>query len=627
MSNKLIKKYQKDREELINKKLLIPAGKYVKTDYIKSRQGDVITKQDCINDGYTYLSLRKFNTEKELNTLTELIESGDSCRYVLKPHSRNNPDAKRVIRKGGFVNSVHFFDKQYPPYFTCKSPSKGASWIVRLQDISGIFLKRLGIRRKAKLQSFIEGIPYVDPVAKRKQERAEELKRKKEEKKQKGGEKYFQQEVEIPEDIKAALSNLYYNERNYVGRTKLYNLSVSRGIKATQRQVGKWLNQQEINQLYSNPKRKAVVKVMYPKKQGHVQADLVDVQPIAGKNHQKHYILFAIDLYTKYAWGIPVTDKSAEQMEKAFKRLIKQMRDTDRIPSILQTDNGSEFKVIEIETLLRENHIKHIFSKPYHSTSQGAIERFNQQFRAMFKKHNEIYHDDNWYDALPEFIKHYNDTKHNITKMKPKDLKEHNQEVTKRLFEEAKVRANYIGENEEFEIGDRVRIRINNKDTNRKIGHKKGPNWSREVYTIIKKVKPDLRYKNPLEATFYFVDRKPDKLYDHDLQKIDGDIEKIPDNLKKPDKINDDFYDDEDEEMERAVEDLLDVLHDEAEDDEEPAPAEHIAEAPAAPAPPPRRVIHRRPPRRREVEPVELDDEEDRLPIALRNHRRAAHRD
>ena len=69
------------------------------------------------------------------------------------------------------------------------------------------------------------------------------------------------------------------------------------------------------------------------------QADLVDVQCISESNDGYKHILTCIDVLSKYAWAIPLKNKSGTSLVNAFKQIFE----SGRKPEKLQTDKGSEF--------------------------------------------------------------------------------------------------------------------------------------------------------------------------------------------------------------------------------------------------------------------------------------------
>ena len=69
------------------------------------------------------------------------------------------------------------------------------------------------------------------------------------------------------------------------------------------------------------------------------QADLADLSKLS-KSNDKH-LLCIIDVFSKYAWVVPIQDKTGKTLVIAFKTVLK----SGRSPKSLQTDKGTEFKI------------------------------------------------------------------------------------------------------------------------------------------------------------------------------------------------------------------------------------------------------------------------------------------
>ena len=70
--------------------------------------------------------------------------------------------------------------------------------------------------------------------------------------------------------------------------------------------------------------------------------DLADMQSLSRKNKDIKYLLYAIDLYSKYAFVIPLKDKKGISIVNAFNKRIKQ---SNRKPNKIWVDQGGEFYI------------------------------------------------------------------------------------------------------------------------------------------------------------------------------------------------------------------------------------------------------------------------------------------
>ena len=68
--------------------------------------------------------------------------------------------------------------------------------------------------------------------------------------------------------------------------------------------------------------------------------DLADMQSLSRKNKGIKYLLCAIDLFSKYAFVIPLKDKKGINIVNAFDKIIKQ---SNRKPNKIWVDQGGEF--------------------------------------------------------------------------------------------------------------------------------------------------------------------------------------------------------------------------------------------------------------------------------------------
>ena len=69
-------------------------------------------------------------------------------------------------------------------------------------------------------------------------------------------------------------------------------------------------------------------------------ADLDDMQLISKFNERFRFLLCVIDIYTKYAWVIPLKDKKGITITDAFQKMLKK---SNRKPNKIWVDKGSEF--------------------------------------------------------------------------------------------------------------------------------------------------------------------------------------------------------------------------------------------------------------------------------------------
>ena len=215
--------------------------------------------------------------------------------------------------------------------------------------------------------------------------------------------------------------------------------------------------------------------------------DLAEMQSLSKKNKGIKYLLCAIDLFSKYAFVIPLKDKKGISIVNAFNKIIKQ---SNRKPKKIWVDQGSEFYNRVFKKWLSGNDI--IMYSTFNEGKSVVAERFIRTLKNKLYKHMTAINKNVYYDVLDDV--NNNNTKHNTIKMKPKDVKN---DTTK---SNAVARNNrvYIDEHNKksarYNVGDRVRI------SKFKNIFDKGytPNWSREIF-IVNKINDTVPYTQNLK--------------------------------------------------------------------------------------------------------------------------------
>ena len=280
------------------------------------------------------------------------------------------------------------------------------------------------------------------------------------------------------------------------------------GLSSTNEDLANELHKRIIR----NFKRRKVIPVSVDNIWG---ADLADMQLISKQNKGYRFLLCVIDLYSKYAWVVPIKDKKGDSLVAAFQKILK----SGRKPSKIWVDRGSEFYNSKMTAFLKDNDIDR-----YSTFNEGksvVAERFIRTLKSKLYKHMTSMSKNVYIDALPAIVEEYNNTYHSTIKMKPVEVTDGSVDYS-------------IGENKKppkFKVGDRIRI------SKYKSLFTKGymPNWIEEIF-VIKEVKKTVPY------TYVIEDLQGDTidgtLYEQELQKTKQEVYRIEKVLRtKGDKL------------------------------------------------------------------------------------------
>ena len=103
-------------------------------------------------------------------------------------------------------------------------------------------------------------------------------------------------------------------------------------------------NQQLAEELHKPIIKKFKKKVHSPFKDNIWGDDLADMQLLSRYNKGIKFLLCVIDIFSKYAWVVPLKDKKGVSIVAAFQSILKQ---SNRKPNKIWVDKGSEFYNVE----------------------------------------------------------------------------------------------------------------------------------------------------------------------------------------------------------------------------------------------------------------------------------------
>ena len=204
--------------------------------------------------------------------------------------------------------------------------------------------------------------------------------------------------------------------------------------------------------------------------------DLIDRSNLSKYNKNYKFIFTIIDNHTKYAWAIPLKDKSGKSTTAALKSLIEKEK---RKPHKIWSDRGKEFYNTTFLHYLKEQNIQ------IYSTNSDLkavfVERFNRTLLDLIKEPMYTEGKGNWLNHLDAALDKYNNRVHGTTKMTPFEMSF----IT--LIRAASP--NLIPKNDnnnhnnklpKFQVGDFVRV------PDKRNIYSKGytTNWNRELFKI-----------------------------------------------------------------------------------------------------------------------------------------------
>ena len=153
------------------------------------------------------------------------------------------------------------------------------------------------------------------------------------------------------------------------------------------------LERTENNKILAEEMHKPVIK-KFNKRKVYLQfrdniwgADLTDTQSLSKKNKGIKYLLCATDLFSKYAFVVPLKDKKGISIVNAFNQIIKQ---SNRKPNKIWVDQGSEIYNRNFKKWLSDNDI--IMYSTFNEGKSVVAERFIRTLKNKLYTGKNVYY-------------------------------------------------------------------------------------------------------------------------------------------------------------------------------------------------------------------------------------------
>ena len=168
----------------------------------------------------------------------------------------------------------------------------------------------------------------------------------------------------------------------------------------------------EFNYQLANELHKPIIKkfikrkVYFSFKDNIWGVNLADMQSVSKCNKGFKYLLCAIDLFSKYAWVIPIKDKKGTSIVNAFRKIISEKRK----PNKIWVDQDSEFYNQSFKDFLKTNNIE--MYSTFNEDKSVVAARFIRTLKNKIFKHMTAISKNVYIDVLNDIVNKYNHTVH-----------------------------------------------------------------------------------------------------------------------------------------------------------------------------------------------------------------------
>ena len=142
--------------------------------------------------------------------------------------------------------------------------------------------------------------------------------------------------------------------------------------------------------------------------------DLADMQLISRFSKGFRFLLCVINIFSKYAWVVPLKDKKVISIVNAFQKILYK---SGRKPNKIWVDKGIEFQNNSFKKWFKDNDIEMYL---IHNEGKYVVaERFIKTLKTKIYKYMTSVSKNVYIDKLDAIVDEYNNAYHRTIRMKP----------------------------------------------------------------------------------------------------------------------------------------------------------------------------------------------------------------
>ena len=142
--------------------------------------------------------------------------------------------------------------------------------------------------------------------------------------------------------------------------------------------------------------------------------DLADMQLISRFSKGFRFLLCVINIFSKYAWVVPLKDKKVISIVNVFQKILYK---SGRKPNKIWVDKGIEFQNNSFKKWFKDNDIEMYL---IHNEGKYVVaERFIKTLKTKIYKYMTSVSKNVYIDKLDAIVDEYNNAYHRTIKMKP----------------------------------------------------------------------------------------------------------------------------------------------------------------------------------------------------------------
>ena len=255
--------------------------------------------------------------------------------------------------------------------------------------------------------------------------------------------------------------NNIWIENNFPAKAKLLKLAKEQRPETQPKDVNKFLDAQTAYQLLKEGKnlKSSMGHIVAFKINEIWQIDIYDVSRYETSNKKFKYMFAVVDVFTRYAYIVPMKNKDIESTTKAIQEVLSYHKEA---PNLIMSDNDSSFMGSEFQKVLVKNDIHHDPNAVGDHSALGIIDNFAKRIKRIITAHFLQTKKKNWIDIIQKIVRTYNYSPHSsLGGYTPAEVMANDDSLINELILVANLfKSEANGTATDLKVGDSVRIKI-----------------------------------------------------------------------------------------------------------------------------------------------------------------------
>lgn len=226
--------------------------------------------------------------------------------------------------------------------------------------------------------------------------------------------------------LDSLIKKIYYGKKNagsFSSPIKIQqSLRKKGGTVPSVYRIRKWMEKNDNYNLQKPIKRTyRQARIVVSGQHEQYDVDLADLSSWVEENDGFKYLMFVIDVFSRYLWIEPLKSKTGSEVKMAFQKIFNR----SKVPDKIRSDGGSEFTNKVVGQYFKQNGVYHHIAR--NNAKANFAERVILTIKQKLWRYFLTKRSHRYIDIIQDIVSSYNKTPHRSLKtLAPEDVNETN---------------------------------------------------------------------------------------------------------------------------------------------------------------------------------------------------------